>query len=86
MKRLGKVLHISKQNEIIIRGDEKEFSGSMRDMPRINYSVLDKSIKRVGKITSIFGPVDWPYFAVKPDKKIANSDLQEFIQERMYMQ
>ena len=86
MKRLGKILHISKQKQMIIRGDEKEFSGSMRDVPKINSFVLDKSIKRVGKITGIFGPVDWPYFAVKPDKNIADSDLQEFINERVYMQ
>jgi RNA-binding protein len=86
MKRLGKVMHISKQNEIIIKGDEKKFSGSMRDMPKVNYFVLDKSIKRIGKITSIFGPVDCPYFAVKPDRSINKSDLQDFINERIYMQ
>lgn len=86
MKRLGKVTHISKQNELIVKGDEKEFSGSMRDMPKINYFVLDKSIKRIGKIKSIFGPVDCPYFAVKPDRNISDSELQDFINERIYMQ
>ncbi|MDW7732505.1 MAG: Gar1/Naf1 family protein [Methanolobus sp.] len=86
MKRLGKVLHISKQDEIIIRGDEKKYSGSMREMPRINSFVLDKSIKRIGKISGIFGPVDWPFFIVKPSRGYSDSDLKDLINDRVYVQ
>lgn len=86
MKRLGKVLHISKQDEIIIRGDEKKYSGSMREMPRLNSFVLDKSIKRVGKISGIFGPVDWPFFIVKPIRGFSDSDLKNLINDRVYVQ
>ncbi|MBN2110004.1 MAG: H/ACA RNA-protein complex protein Gar1 [Methanosarcinaceae archaeon] len=86
MKRLGKVLHISKQNEIIIRGDENKYSGSPGDIPRLNTFVLDKSVKRIGKIAGIFGPVDWPFFIVKPNKVFTDSDLKRLINDRVYTQ
>lgn len=86
MKRLGKVLHISKQDEIIIRGEAKTFSGSMKEMPRIHSFVLDKSIKRIGKVTGVFGPVDWPYYIVRPNRGIAGSDLKKLVDERVYVQ
>jgi RNA-binding protein len=86
MKRLGQILHISKQNEIVIRGDEKQFSGSMRGLPRINSFVLDKSIKPVGKLSGIFGPVDQPYFTLKPDRRVVASGLERLVNERVYVQ
>ncbi|WP_406657892.1 Gar1/Naf1 family protein [Methanolobus sp. ZRKC2] len=86
MKRLGKVLHISKQEEIIIRGDERKYSGSMKEMPKMNSFVLDKSIKRIGKVAGIFGPVDWPFFIIKPNKGFTDSDLQKLVNERVYVQ
>jgi RNA-binding protein len=86
MKRLGKVSHISKQDELIIRGEARKFSGSMKEMPRIHSFVLDKSIKRIGKVTGVFGPVDWPYYIVRPNKGTAGSDLQKLVNERVYVQ
>lgn len=86
MKRLGKVLHLSKQDELIIRGDANKFSGSLREMPRIHSFVLDKSIKRIGKVAGIFGPVDCPYYIVKPNRGTPDSDLQKLISERVYVQ
>jgi RNA-binding protein len=55
-------------------------------MPRIHSFVLDKSIKRIGKVTGVFGPVDWPYYIVKPNKGIAGSELQKMVNERVYVQ
>ncbi|GEM_PF-293666 len=86
MKRLGQILHISKQNEIVIRGDEKKFSGSMKELPRINSLVLDKSIKPIGKVSGIFGPVDQPYFTLKPDKRVIATGLEKLVNERVYVQ
>ncbi|TQD25384.1 H/ACA ribonucleoprotein complex subunit GAR1 [Methanolobus vulcani] len=86
MKRLGQILHISKQNEIVVRGDEKQFSGSMRDLPRINSFVLDKSIKPIGKVSGIFGPVDQPYFTLKPDRRVVAPGLERLVNERVYVQ
>ncbi|WP_209621182.1 H/ACA ribonucleoprotein complex subunit GAR1 [Methanolobus bombayensis] len=86
MKRLGQILHISKQNEVVVRGDKKQFSGSMRDLPRINSFVLDKSIKPVGKLSGIFGPVDQPYFTLKPDRRVIASGLERLVNERVYVQ
>lgn len=86
MKRLGQILHISKQNEIVVRGDKKQFSGSMKELPRINSFVLDKSIKPIGKVSAIFGPVDQPYFTLKPDKGIIATGLEKLVNERVYVQ
>ncbi len=86
MKRLGKILHISKQNEIVVRGDKKQFYGSMKELPRMNSSVLDRSVKPVGKVSGIFGPVDQPYFTLKPDKGALASGLEKLVDERVYVQ
>ncbi|MDY0387824.1 MAG: Gar1/Naf1 family protein [Methanolobus sp.] len=86
MKRLGKVLHISKQKEIVVRGDVKQFSGSMKEIPIINIFVLDKSIKPIGKVSAIFGPVDHPYFTLKPDKRTIAAGLEKLVNERVYVQ
>ncbi len=86
MKRLGKILHITRQKEIVVRGDEKQFSGSMKGMPRINSFVLDKSIKPIGKVSGMFGPVNKPYFTLKPDKRVIASGLEKLVNERVYVQ
>ncbi|WP_340817662.1 Gar1/Naf1 family protein [Methanolobus sp. WCC4] len=86
MKRLGQILHISKQNELVVRGDRKEFTGSMKDLPRINSFALDRSIKPIGKVSSIFGPVDQPYFTLKPEKRVIASGLEKLVNERVYVQ
>ncbi|WP_292468440.1 H/ACA ribonucleoprotein complex subunit GAR1 [Methanolobus sp.] len=86
MKRLGQILHISRQNELVIRGDRKTFTGSMKELPRINSFALDKSIRPIGKISGIFGPVDHPYFTLKPDKRVVASGLEKLVNERVYVQ
>jgi RNA-binding protein len=58
----------------------------MRDLPRINSFVLDKSIKPVGKLSGIFGPVDQPYFTLKPDRRVVASGLERLVNERVYVQ
>ncbi len=86
MKRLGKVSHISKQGELIVRGDAKDYSGSLKEVPRIHSFVLDKTIKRIGKISGVFGPLGHPYFIVRPDKGSMVQDLNKLINERVYVQ
>lgn len=86
MKRLGQILHISRQNEIVVRGDSKKFSGSLKDVPKINSFALDKNIKPIGRVSGIFGPVDQPYFTLKPDEKVVASGLEKIVKERVYVQ
>ncbi|RQD90086.1 H/ACA RNA-protein complex protein Gar1, partial [Methanosalsum natronophilum] len=68
MKRLGKVMHITGQKNIIVRGDQKASPYGLKEIPRINSYVIDKSVDRVGKINNIFGSVTKPYYSIKPRK------------------
>ena len=67
MKRLGTVLNVSVPRGLIVRGDIPKLSGSKpaNKVPKLNSGVLNKSVKQIGKISGIIGPVDHPYICVK---------------------
>ncbi len=67
MKRLGTVLNVSAPRGLIVRGDKPELSGSKpaNKVPKLNSGVLNKSVKQIGKVSGIIGPVDHPYIYVK---------------------
>lgn len=67
MKRLGTVLHMLTPRGLIVRGDRQELSESRsaKKVPKLNLGVLNKSVKQIGKISGIIGPVDHPYIYVK---------------------
>lgn len=56
MRRLGKVLHISKRGAIILRTEKT---------PPIGAEVVDKSVEVIGTVADIFGPVKQPYVAIR---------------------
>ena len=56
MQRLGQVLHITPSRNIIIK---------VENLPKIGETVVDESLKPVGKVFDIFGPVTSPYVAIK---------------------
>ena len=68
MRRLGKVLHISKRGSIILRTDKTPSVGSRS-------VVLDKKAQEVGTIIDVFGPVKEPYVAVRPKRDFDTSKL-----------
>lgn len=68
MRRLGKVLHISKRGSIILRTDKTPPAGSRS-------VVLDKKAQEVGTIIDVFGPVKEPYVAVRPKRDFDTSKL-----------
>lgn len=59
LKRLGKILHLSKSRSLIVK---------LVSEPSIDVGskVLDSKLREVGIIQDIFGPVTSPYVAVKP--------------------
>lgn len=67
MKRLGTVLNMSVPRGLIVRGNRLELSESKpaNKVPKLNSGVLNKSVKQIGKISGIIGPVDHPYIFVK---------------------
>ncbi|MFX1559779.1 MAG: H/ACA ribonucleoprotein complex subunit GAR1 [Promethearchaeota archaeon] len=68
MRRLGKVLHISKRGSIILRTDKTPPVGSKS-------IVLDKKAQEVGEIIDVFGPVKEPYVAIRPKRDSTPSKL-----------
>lgn len=57
IKRLGKVLHLSKSGRLIVKSQLKVKPGSV---------TLSQDLKNIGTIFDIFGPVENPYISVKP--------------------
>ena len=63
LRRLGKVLHVSRRGSLILRTEKTPPSG--RDTV-----VVDKKVQRVGRIIDVFGPVKQPYVAIKPASSV----------------
>ena len=76
MRRLGKVLHISKRGSIIIQTDKTPPVGRRS-------VVLDKKAQEVGIIIDVFGPVKTPYVSVRPKR---NTDPQKLVGQMLYLQ
>jgi RNA-binding protein len=59
LKRLGKILHLSKSRSLIIK---------LASRPSVNIGskVLDSRLREIGVIQDVFGPVAFPYVAIKP--------------------
>jgi len=72
MKRLGKVSHYAKQGLLIVRTNW---------VPSLNESVVDKDLRPVGIVKDVFGPVDYPYVAVKPRVK----DPERYVGALLYV-
>ena len=59
MRRLGKVLHLSKSGNLLLRLEQYP-------VPIIGAQVCDYKLRSVGVVNNILGPVKAPYVSVKP--------------------
>ncbi len=59
MRRLGKVLHLSKSSNLIVRLETSQ-------PPPVGASVCDYKLRKVGFVNNILGPVKAPYASVQP--------------------
>ena len=75
MRRLGKVLHISNRGSIIIRTEKTPPVGRQT-------IVMDKKAQEVGTIIDVFGPVKFPYVAIKPNR---GYDPQKLVGQMLYL-
>ena len=57
MKRLGKVLHLSNNKNLVLKTKLKLKTQTV---------VLDSTLTPIGKIQDVFGPVADPYVSIKP--------------------
>ncbi|MDD5473513.1 MAG: Gar1/Naf1 family protein [Candidatus Methanoperedens sp.] len=80
MKRLGTVLH-TVDNLLIIRAD-KTFQ---TDALFANSMIITKSMKKLGKIKELFGPVKAPYISIKLFKEIKDVEIMNLRNERVYL-
>lgn len=81
MKTLGTVLHTSSHKNLIVRGDEKKNTL----LPRMNNVVLNRKMKKIGKVNDVFGPVDHPYFSVRLYRNVANEELLKLKHKHVYV-
>jgi len=70
LQRLGKVLHVTPSQNIVVKIDKT---------PKIGSAVVDEKLKIVGKIFDVIGPASSPYVIVKPaikePEKLTNKQL-----------
>jgi RNA-binding protein len=60
LQRLGKVLHVTPSQNVVVKVD---------NTPKIGSAVVDEKLKVVGKVFDVVGPVSSPYAVVKPTIK-----------------
>jgi len=75
LRRLGKVLHISNRGSIILRTEKTPPVGRQT-------IVMDKKAQEVGTIIDVFGPVKYPYVAIKPNR---GYDPQKLVGQMLYL-
>ncbi|MFP8956222.1 H/ACA ribonucleoprotein complex subunit GAR1 [Natrialbaceae archaeon A-CW3] len=66
MRRIGTVVRVS-QGLAVLRAP-RDTSEDAYDA--IGTIVLDDSLENVGRVVDVFGPVEEPYLAVKPDSGV----------------
>jgi rRNA processing protein Gar1 len=71
LQRIGPVLHISSNGNIILKAE---------NLPRIGDQVVDENLKPVGTVFDIFGLVSSPYIAVRPSVEATS----HFIEHALY--
>jgi rRNA processing protein Gar1 len=63
LRRLGKVLHLSKSGNLLLRLEQYP-------VPIIGAQVCDYKLRNVGVVNNILGPVKTPYISVKPGSNV----------------
>jgi RNA-binding protein len=70
LQRLGRVINVTSSRDLVVKTE---------NTPKIGSSVVDESLKIVGKVFDIIGPVTSPYAVVKPTvrepEKLATKQL-----------
>jgi len=85
MKRLGTVVQIVAHNGLLVRGDNIGPDTALKDLPRINLFVVDKSVRRIGKVNGVIGSVVSPYISIKVTDDVSASDLRKYLNEKLYV-
>jgi RNA-binding protein len=47
--------------------------------------VVDKSVKRIGKVNGVIGPVKSPYITIKVFGDVSGPELKKYLNEKVYV-
>jgi RNA-binding protein len=72
LQRLGKVLHVTPSQNVIVKADKT---------PKIGSAVVNEKIKVVGKVFDVIGPVSSPYVVIRPTIK----DPEKIMTKQLYL-
>ncbi len=77
MQRLGKVLHVTPSQNVVVK---------VYNIPKIGSVVVNEKLKVVGKVFDVVGPVSSPYAVMKPTikepEKLASTQLYLLISKK----
>jgi RNA-binding protein len=77
LQRLGRVINVTPSQNLVIK---------IEKAPKIGAAVIDESLKNIGKVFDIIGPVTSPYAVVRPAvreiEKLAGKQLYLLSSER----
>lgn len=59
MRRLGKILHVSKSRSLIARLEKEQYL-------KLGTKIFDSKLKQIGVVQDLFGPVRAPYISIRP--------------------
>ena len=77
MQKLGRVINLTPSQNLVVKTEKA---------PKIGSSVVDESLKTIGKVFDVIGPVTSPYAVVRPavkePEKLAGKQLYLLSSER----
>lgn len=80
--KLGLIYGFTKTNHLLIR---PQVWDDDRPIPRLGTEVVDADLKKLGKITDIFGPVSRPFFSVTPSRSVDVSSFSSRTGDPVYI-
>ncbi|WP_054856954.1 H/ACA ribonucleoprotein complex subunit GAR1 [Vulcanisaeta sp. JCM 16159] len=74
LKKIGDIMHLSHDGRFVIR---------LSLTPPLGITVYDYTMKRLGSLYDIIGPVNSPYGLVKPDPQLSRPE--DFVGKSAYV-
>ncbi|WNY24496.1 hypothetical protein [Methanolapillus millepedarum] len=83
MKRLGTVTHLHGQSCFVVKYDVIDSNASLYGM--LNSQVIDKSVRPIGKVVTVFGSEKQPYFLVRIYRELKTAQIKNLVKEKVYI-